>query len=102
MFDIANISLKEIFKEYGGELSQLAMKELLLERGIKVSVGTVNHIMNSKHWIAKKLTVLPLNNNKHHQCRKEFSMANITNSFGGDGDPTLWIDVDEKNFYSFT
>ena len=94
--------LKEIFHDYGGELSQLAMKELLQDRGVKVSTATINQIMNSEHWIAKKLIVLPINTDKHQAAQLEFSIQNMTNTFGGDGDPVLWIDIDEKNFYSFT
>ena len=101
-FDTANRCLKDIFQEYGGELSQLAMKELLHDRGVKVSSGTICQIMNSEHWIAKKLTVLPINTDKHRAARLSFATQNIDNSFGGDGDPVLWIDIDEKNFYSFT
>ncbi len=101
-FDIANQNLKEIFLEYGGELSQLAMKELLIDRGIRVSTGTINQIMRSEHWISKKLTVLPLNSDKHRAARNDFACTHIHNHFGGDGDSTLWIDIDEKNFYSFT
>lgn len=78
------------------------MKELLFNRGVKVSSGTINQIMNSEHWVAKKLTVLPINTDKHRVAQMEFATKNLENTFGGDGDPTLWIDIDEKNFYSFT
>lgn len=36
IFDIANRSLREIFHEYGGELSQLTMTELVNRKGVKV------------------------------------------------------------------
>lgn len=78
------------------------MKELLLDRGVKVSSGTINQIMNSEHWVAKKLTILPINSDKHRVARMDFVRQNLENTFGGDGDPILWIDIDEKNFYSFT
>ena len=58
--------------------------------------------MRSEHWISKKLTVLPLNSDKHQVACNDFACAHIQNCFGGDGDTTLWIDIDEKNFYSFT
>ena len=35
-FDIANRCLQEIFREYGGELSQLTMTELVNRKGVKV------------------------------------------------------------------
>lgn len=78
------------------------MKELLFDRGVKVSSGTINQILNSEHWIAKKLTVLPINTDKHRVARMNFVSQNINNAFGGDNDPILWIDIDEKNFYSFS
>ena len=37
-FDIGNRCLKEIFDEYGGELSQLTLTELVNRKGVKVSI----------------------------------------------------------------
>lgn len=38
IFDTANQSLKEVFQEYGGELSQLTLTELVNKKGVKVSL----------------------------------------------------------------
>lgn len=38
----------------------------------------------------------------HQKNRVIFCQQNLHNSFGGDGDATLWIDIDEKNFCSLS
>lgn len=38
----------------------------------------------------------------HQENRVKFCQENLYNSFGGDDDPTLWVDIDEKNFCSLS
>jgi hypothetical protein len=97
-FDLVNRTLRDIVLDYGCELSQLTFTELVRQRGISVSSSTVCRILNSEHWIKKKPRILPVITLTHQANRLKFCEEYGTESFGGDDDPTLWIDIDEKNF----
>ncbi len=45
---------------------------------------------------------IPINLERHRLERVKFAQENLGNSFGGDKSATLWIDIDEKNFKSFS
>ena len=97
-FDLVDRSLREVVQEYGFELSQLTLTELIRKRGISVSTSTVNRVLNSGLWLIKKPKLIPTNTPKHRENRLLFCDQYIAETFGGDGDPTLWIDIDEKAF----
>ena len=80
----------------------MTLHELVLWKNISISQSTICQILKSSDWTAFKLQVLPLNTPVHQKNHLEFSTKNCDNTFGGDGSSILWIDIDEKNFYSFT
>lgn len=45
---------------------------------------------------------MPKNTKLHQENRVAFCKEYLNESFGGDGNSTLWVDVDEKNFCSLT
>jgi hypothetical protein len=99
-FELVNEALQNIFRLYGGELSQLTFTELLKQEGISASSSTVCRIFNSSYWRKKKRKILPTNTLKHQMARFKFCNKYQNESFGGDNSPILWIDIDEKNFTS--
>lgn len=90
-----------MFVEYGGELSQLALKELVVDDGVPVSLHTVQRILSGPDWSAVKVKTLPKNTDKHKENRVLFCGGHLNDSFGGDESDTLHIDIDEKHFYAF-
>lgn len=102
IFDIGNRTLHEIVQEYGGELSQMTLCELVRRKGVNISQSTISKILRGPDWTRFKSKSLPINTAVHQQNRFEFASQNINNSFGGNHSSTLWVDIDEKNFYSFT
>jgi hypothetical protein len=97
-FHLVNQTIKEIYADYGGELSQLTIKELCRQRGISCSSQTIHRVLSSSLWkrISKHFT--PINTDKHREMRLEFCNKFSAFSFGGQDSPILWIDIDEKNF----
>ena len=50
--------------------------------------------MIKSHLTPKNLAV-------HKENQLVFCQNYLKESFGGDGSSTFWVDIDEKNFYSF-
>jgi len=48
-----------------------------------------------------KSHITPKNSVIHKENRLLFCQKYLNESFGGDGSSTFWVDIDEKNFYSF-
>lgn len=61
----------------------------------------MHRILKGADWKVLKRHVLPKNTAVHQENRVKFCQQFIGNTFGGDGDSIFWVDVDEKNFYSF-
>jgi hypothetical protein len=57
--------LAQIFEEYGGELSQLCLSELINREGLPISKQTVQRILDGPDWKIVTIKVIPTNNEKH-------------------------------------
>ena len=98
VFSIVDQTMKEIYQVYGGELSQLTIRELCIQRGITCSSQTVHRVLSSPLWKRIQKVLIPTNTPRHRAFRLEFCNKYYNSSFGGDNEDTLWIDIDEKIF----
>lgn len=57
--------------------------------------------MGGNDWKVLKSHISPKNSQIHKENRVKFCQQYQNESFGGEGDTTFWVDIDEKNFYSF-
>jgi hypothetical protein len=57
--------------------------------------------LNGNDWKVVKSHISPKNLAVHKENRIKFCQQYLKESFGGDGSSTFWVDIDEKNFYSF-
>lgn len=53
-------------------------------------------------WKSFRPKLVPKNNAVHQENRANFCEKYQHSSFGGDGDSVLWVDIDEKSFYSYS
>jgi hypothetical protein len=57
--------------------------------------------LGGNDWKVLKSHISPKNSQIHKENRGKFCQQYQNESFGGEGDTTFLVDIDEKNFYSF-